>query len=497
MPQPVPALGVIVLLSELMEEAGTAMRRLNDLNITGLTADSRAVKPGFLFAALPGAKEDGRAYIDDAVGRGAKAILAPDGTAYESSDVQLITDANPRQLFARLASRYFKKQPEITVAITGTNGKTSVAQFTRQIWSLSGCDAAALGTLGVVSDGVHKPGSLTTPDPVSLHKLLAEIAEQGIDHLALEASSHGLDQYRLDGVRVCAAAFTNLSRDHLDYHADMAAYLTAKTRLFSEVLVPGGLAVLNADIEQRPALEKACASRGHSVITYGKLGDAIRLNRATPTGGGQLLDLEVFGKTERIHLPLAGDFQAMNALCAAGLALATGVPTTDVIRSLEHLSSVPGRMELIGQRKNGAAVYVDYAHTSDALATALSALRPHATKKLVVVFGAGGDRDTGKRPLMGQAAAEFSDIAYVTDDNPRSEDPNEIRRDILGGCPNAFEIGDRAEAIEAAVSQLEAGDVLLIAGKGHETGQIVGSTVLPFDDREIAQTIVKALDRVS
>lgn len=480
-----------------MEDTGTTMQRLKDLNITGLTADSRAVEPGFLFAALPGTHEDGRAYIADAVDRGAAAILAPDGTACDTDNVQLITDTNPRKLFARLASRYFKIQPEITVAITGTNGKTSVAQFARQIWSLSGHNAAALGTLGVVSDALQTPGNLTTPDPVSLHKLLADIAKQGIDHLALEASSHGLDQFRLDGVKVCAAAFTNLSRDHLDYHASMEAYLEAKARLFSDVLVSGGVAVLNADIEQRKFLEEVCAGRGHSVITYGLLGDSIRLIRSSPTSRGQLLDLEVFGKAERIELPLAGAFQAMNALCASGLALATGISTEDVLQSLEQLSSVPGRMELAGQRNNGAAVYVDYAHTPDALSTALEALRPHTSHKLSVVFGAGGDRDKGKRALMGKAAAGLSDNVFVTDDNPRSEDPSVIRKDVLVGCPDAYEIGNRGDAIEAALSQLASGDVLLIAGKGHETGQIVGDTVLPFNDREISRDLIKALDGAS
>lgn len=480
-----------------MENTGITMRRFNDLDITGLTADSRAVEPGFLFAALPGTNDDGRAYIDDAVDRGAAAILAPDGTACDAANVQLITDANPRQLFARLASRYFKAQPEITVAITGTNGKTSVAQFTRQMWQRAGFKSAALGTLGVVSDAIHTPGNLTTPDPVSLHKLLADMADKGVDHLAMEASSHGLDQFRLDGVKVCAAAFTTFSRDHLDYHTTMEAYLQAKTRLFADVLVPGGVAVLNADIEQRASLEQACMGRGHSVITYGKNGDTIRLIRAEPMSQGQRLDLEILGKTERVMLRLAGSFQAMNALCAAGLALATGVSPDAVLDALSQLTSVPGRMELAGQRDNGSSVYVDYAHTPDALATALKALRPHASNRLLVVFGAGGDRDTGKRPLMGEVAAKFADGVFVTDDNPRSEDASAIRKDVLVGCSDAYEIGNRGDAIEAAISQLESGDVLLVAGKGHETGQIVGDSVLPFDDREISRDLIKALDNAS
>lgn len=480
-----------------MTDTGITIQSLKDLNITGLTADSRAVKPGYLFAALPGSNEDGRAYIADAVGRGATAIIAPDGTTCDAADVQLITDTNPRKLFARVASRYFKRQPETTVAITGTNGKTSVAQFTRQLWSHAGCDAAALGTLGIVSNTAHTPGNLTTPDPVSLHKLLADIASQGIDHLAMEASSHGLDQFRLDGVQVSAAGFTNLSRDHLDYHGTMESYLKAKTRLFSEVLVPGGVAVLNADIPEYDALTGACEARGHSVMTYGYNGEAMRLIKATPVSHGQRLDVELFGKAERIVLPLAGAFQSMNSLCAAGLALATGISPDDVIDALQHLVSVPGRMDLIGTRKNGGAVYVDYAHTPDALKTALEALRPHASGKLIVVFGAGGDRDTGKRPLMGKAAAALADVVFVTDDNPRSENAIDIRQDILAACPDAYEIGNRADAIEAAVSQLSSGDVLLVAGKGHETGQIVGDKVLPFDDREISRDIIHAMDGAS
>lgn len=484
-------------LSELMSDTGTTLQRLTDLNITGLTADSRAVKPGYLFAALPGTTVDGRSFINDAVDRGAAAILAPDGTSYDATDVQLITDTNPRKLFARLASRYYKHQPETTVAITGTNGKTSVAQFTRQIWAFAGCNAAALGTLGVVSEATTTVGNLTTPDPVSLHKTLADIADTGVDHLALEASSHGLDQFRLDGVKICAAAFTNLSRDHLDYHGTMDAYLKAKLRLFSEVLVPGGVAVLNADVAERQSLENVCVERGHSIITYGKNGAAIKLVKVTPVSHGQCLDLEVFGKSERLVLPLAGSFQAMNALCAAGLALATGIAPDDVVQALIKLASVPGRMELVASRRGGGATYVDYAHTPDALETALKALRPHASGKLIVVFGAGGDRDAGKRPLMGATATENADTVFVTDDNPRSEEPGKIRKAILAGCPDAFEIGNRADAIEAAASQLKSGDVLLIAGKGHETGQIVGDTVLPFDDREIARDIIRALDGAS
>ena len=480
-----------VRLSELLEDSGTDMLRLTDLEITGITADSQSVEPGFLFAALPGTKVDGRAFIDEAVKRGASAVIAPDGTDLDRDDVQLITDSNPRRLFAQLAAKYFVAQPEIAVAVTGTNGKTSVAQFVRQIWQHAGHHAAALGTLGVVSDDLSTTGSLTTPDPVTLHKLLADLAERGVDHLALEASSHGLDQFRLDGVKISAAAFTNLSRDHLDYHGSMDAYLDAKVRLFSDVLIPGGVAVINADTPECAKIKATCEARGHSAITYGYAGDAICLVSATATAHGQDLNLLLHGKIENVVLPLAGSFQAMNALCAAGLALATGVTTDKVISAMSQLVGVPGRLEHVGSTKSGASVFVDYAHTPTALTTALNALRPHTQNKLNVVFGAGGDRDTGKRPLMGHAAQEAADIAYVTDDNPRSEDPTLIRAAILAECQEATEIGDRADAIESAILALEPGDTLLIAGKGHETGQIVGDTVLPFDDREVARAVIK------
>lgn len=480
-------------LSKLLEDTGKDMHRLTDLNIAGLTANSKAVEPGYLFAALPGSALDGRAFIADALARGATAILAPDGTDLDVTDIQLITDENPRRVFAQLAAKYFKSQPETTIAITGTNGKTSVAQFVRQIWQQAGHEAASLGTLGVTSNVLEDQGSLTTPDPVSLHRLLSDLSDHGVDHLAMEASSHGLDQYRLDGVKVCAAAFTNLSRDHLDYHGSMEVYLAAKMRLFADVLVPGGVAVINADAPECANIKAVCAAKGHSVITYGYAGDAIKLLRLTPSKEGQQLELIMLDKIERLTLPLAGAFQAMNALCAAGLALATGISVSDVVKALAKLEVVPGRLEHVGTKANGARIFVDYAHTPDALTTSLNALRPHAEGNLSIVFGAGGDRDTGKRRLMGQAAANSADRVYVTDDNPRSEDAALIRQAVLSGCPGAIEIGDRGDAIEAAIASLGHGDVLLIAGKGHETGQIIGNDVLPFDDREIARQLLKKL----
>jgi UDP-N-acetylmuramoyl-L-alanyl-D-glutamate--2,6-diaminopimelate ligase len=455
------------------------------VEITGLTADSREVAPGFLFAALPGARADGRAFIGDAVGRGAVAVLAPQDTRLDPGlpAVKLILEANPRQAFARMAARFHGRQPKTVVAVTGTNGKTSTALFTRQIWAALGRSAGSLGTLGASAPGYDRAGTLTTPDPVVLHRILAEMADAGCDHLAMEASSHGLDQYRLDGVRVAAAAFTNLTHDHLDYHGSMSAYMRAKARLFSDILVPGGVAVLNVDDPRGEALDDVCRGRGLRVFRYGRTGTDLRLEAATPTPTGQDLALSVLGRPYRVHLPLAGAFQAMNALAALGLVLATGAHIGRAVAALETLAGVPGRMQTVATLANGAVALVDYAHTPDSLETVLEALRPHATGRLVCVFGCGGDRDRAKRPLMGEIAARLSDTAIVTDDNPRTEDAAAIRAAILEACPGGIEIGDRAEAIRAGVAALQgSGDVLLVAGKGHEQGQTVGDRVLPFDD---------------
>jgi len=463
-----------------------------DPEIVGLTADSRAVRPGDLFAALPGAKVDGRAYIADAIRLGAVAILAPTGTTLDTGDVALITDDEPRRRFAQMAARFYGRQPTVMAAVTGTNGKTSVANFLRQIWTRLGHPAASLGTIGLHAPNRIEKGSLTTPDPVSLHKTLAELAQAGVTHAAFEASSHGLSQFRLDGVLVAAAAFTNLTRDHLDYHGDMDGYWSAKCRLFAEVMGPRGTAVINADSPLACQLAELCRQRGQRVLTYGHaVGSDIRILRAVPAAHGQDLELAVLGQAHQLHLPLAGDFQASNAACALGLALATGAEQTAAIDALSHLEGVPGRLQKVAATTAGAAIYVDYAHTPDALETVLKALRPHASGKLMVVFGCGGDRDAGKRPQMGLVAAELADTVIVTDDNPRSEDPAKIRAQILAACPNAREIGDRRQAILTAVLGLQAGDVLVLAGKGHETGQIVKSTVLPFDDAEEARRAVE------
>ncbi len=460
--------------------------------ILGLSADSRAVGPGFLFAALPGSRADGRDFIAQAVERGAVAVLAPSGTALKAFErpVRLITVDNPRRELARMAARFHGAQPSIVAAVTGTSGKTSVASFTQQIWAALGHKAASLGTLGLVPARPGAPKSLTTPDPVELHACLAALARDGVDHLVLEASSHGLDQNRLDGVKIGAAAFTNLSRDHLDYHSDMTAYLTAKLRLFREVMTPDGTAVLNGDLPEAPEISAACAARGLKLITFGTGACDLRLTRQTPSAAGQDLDLEIFGHPHHVALGLAGGFQAFNVLAALGLVLATGSDVKDTVAALPALKGVPGRLEPLGETPAGGQVYVDYAHKPGALDAVLRAVRPHTEGKLWVVFGCGGDRDTGKRPIMGEIASRLADRAIVTDDNPRTEDPSSIRRAILAAAPRAIEIGDRKAAIATAIADLGPGDCLVIAGKGHETGQIIGTEVQPFDDRDVARAAI-------
>ncbi len=469
---------------------------LRSLDIKGLSADSRKIAPGYLFAALPGSRTDGRRFINDAVKRGAVAVLTAPSAEVAEAPVPLLTDPNPRRQLAYLAARFYDRQPRIIAAVTGTNGKTSVAEFTRQIWRGLGHNAASLGTLGLNPPRADTPASLTTPDPVELHHCLATLAAEGVDHLAMEASSHGLDQFRLDGLRVAAAAFTNLSRDHLDYHGSEAAYFAAKERLFAELLPEGATAVLNADVDQFDQLEKLCRARGISVISYGAAGRELRLERRAAAAEGQSLTLNALGRREEVRLPLAGAFQAANALAALGLVLATAPSREAVLdgalAALGGLTGVAGRLELVGRSPSGGLVFVDYAHTPDALASVLTALRGHTERELVTVFGCGGDRDSGKRPLMGEIASRLADRVYVTDDNPRGEQPAAIRRAIVAAAPGATEIGDRAGAIAAAIDSLAAGDVLVIAGKGHETGQIVGDKALPFDDREVAGAALAA-----
>jgi len=463
--------------------------------IAGITADSRAVRPGFLFAALPGSRADGRRFAADAAARGAAAILTDDKAALDlppeaCGRIAIIVDPNPRRRLALLAARFCGTQPEATVAVTGTNGKTSVVHFIREIWSLAGHAAASLGTLGLVTPSGRRPGALTTPDPAALHRDLAALVTEGVTHLAIEASSHGLAQFRLDGLSIAAAAFTNLTRDHLDYHRDMADYRAAKERLFAELLGSGRPAVLNRDSAECEHFATACRERSHQVIAYGAAASAdLRLVGSRPRQRGQDIAIEVFGQRHALFLPLLGAFQAMNALAALGLAISTGVPAAEGIAALPELSAVPGRMQFVAEGEGGGGIVVDYAHTPDALATALTALRRHAPGRLIALFGAGGDRDPGKRPQMGRAAANAADRIYVTDDNPRSEDPGAIRRAILAAAPGAIEIGDRRRAIATAIAELGPGDLLVIAGKGHETGQIVGTEIFPFDDAAVAHEI--------
>lgn len=458
-----------------------------ELAIAGLAVDSRAVKPGDVFFALAGAKTDGARFVAQAIASGAIAVAGD----HEPADlaVPFVKLDNPRRALALAAARFYPRQPDVIAAVTGTSGKTSVASFTREIWGRLGQASASIGTIGLVSPKQTIYGSLTTPDPISLHRQIDEITSEGVTHLALEASSHGLDQFRLDGVRVSAAGFTNLSRDHMDYHPDVAHYLNAKLRLFRDLVADGGPAVVSADHDCSPEVIEAARARNLRVMAVGRngggAGEGIRLVNATVEGFQQQLTLEHCGKAYAVRLPLVGEFQIENALVAAGLVIGTGGDIDATFAALEHLEGAKGRLERVGDR-NGAPVFVDYAHKPDALAKALQALRPYAKRKLVVVFGAGGDRDAGKRPLMGEIAAANADTVIVTDDNPRSEDAATIRAAILAAAQGATEIGDRAEAIRVAVQGLEPGDALLIAGKGHETGQIVGSQTLPFSDHEAA-----------
>ncbi|HVZ92817.1 MAG TPA: UDP-N-acetylmuramoyl-L-alanyl-D-glutamate--2,6-diaminopimelate ligase [Rhizomicrobium sp.] len=461
----------------------------------GLAADSREVGPGYLFAALPGVRADGADFVEDAVRRGASAVLGrPElGAKVRALGVRFIAEDNPRLALARRASAFFAAQPETVAAVTGTNGKTSVSVFLRQIWRAAGHEAASLGTIGVVTAREERSLRQTTPDPIELHRLLADLQSEGVERLAIEASSHGLDQYRLDGVDIAAAAFTNITRDHLDYHPTFEHYLASKLRLFREVVRSGGAAAINADAAYAERFLAAARERGLRTLTVGTKGDGLKLLDCAARAECQTLSVAFEGRAWRIALPLAGAFQASNALVAAALAIALGDDPGTVFAGLERLGGAPGRLERVARSAAGAPIYVDYAHTPDALETVLSALRPHALGRLHLVFGCGGDRDKGKRPLMGAVAAKFADRIVVTDDNPRSEDASLIRREILTCCPGAREIPDRAEAIAAAIGALGSGDALVIAGKGHESGQIVMDEVRPFSDRAVAIEAAVAL----
>ena len=461
---------------------------LKDLGITGLASDSRKVKPGYLFAALAGTKTDGARFVKDAVARGAVAVMGAPALTDEVAalGVQFIPEENPRAALARYAALFFAAQPEIVAAVTGTKGKSSIVAFLREIWTALGIPAASLGTVGVIGPKGALPLSHTTPDPVAIHELLATLKQDGVDHLALEASSHGLDQHRLDGVKIAACSFTNITRDHMDYHPTFEAYLDAKLRLFRELVQEGGVAVVNADAAHAEAFIDAARGRGLKLITVGRKGETIHLDRREDRGGSQALTLHYLGRIYYIDLPQAGEFQASNALVAAGLAIGLGGDAAKVFEALEHLKGAPGRMEKVAIAASGAPIYVDYAHTPDSLEKILEALRPHTANRLHVVFGCGGDRDKGKRPLMGAVAVKLADDVIITDDNPRSEDASVIRGEILAAAKGAREIGDRAQAIRTAVADLKTGDVLVLAGKGHETGQYVKGEVFPFSDREQA-----------
>jgi UDP-N-acetylmuramoyl-L-alanyl-D-glutamate--2,6-diaminopimelate ligase len=478
-------------LSDLLKDCASLDANTGAIEASGLTMDSRKVGRGDVFVAVPGTKADGLEFAAQAAGAGAAAIVgerAPQGLRAPFVKVD-----NARRALALAAARFYRRQPQTIAAVTGTSGKTSVAAFTRQIWAALGHQAASVGTIGVVTPKREVYGSLTTPDPVALHRALSELAAEGITHLAIEASSHGLDQHRLDGVRVAVGGFTNLSRDHLDYHPSVEAYLAAKLRLFEALIVDGGWAVIDVDHEHSDAVVAAARKRGLKLMTVGRNADDIRLLASSIEGFTQAMTVEHAGKRHQVRLPLVGGFQIENALVAAGLAIATGGAADRVFAALASLKGAKGRLDLVGHR-NGAPVFVDYAHKPDALEKALEALRPYAKRHLVAVFGCGGDRDKGKRPLMGAIAAKGADRVIVTDDNPRSENPASIRAAVIAGAsgaPNVREIGDRREAIRGAVAALGPGDVLLIAGKGHETGQIVGGATLPFSDHDEAEAALR------
>jgi UDP-N-acetylmuramoyl-L-alanyl-D-glutamate--2,6-diaminopimelate ligase len=477
-------------LFELLTDSAPIDARLGAIEVAGLTADSRSVKPGDVFVAVPGTRADGLAFAAQALAAGASAIVGEQAPPALPAGAVFVKVENARRALALAAARLYPRQPAVIAAVTGTSGKTSVTAFTRQIWSALGHEAASIGTIGVVTPRRESYGSLTTPDPVALHRTLSELAGEGITHLAIEASSHGLDQHRLDGVRVEAGAFTNLSRDHLDYHPSVEAYLAAKLRLFQALVMDGGGAVIDVDHPHCDTVVAAVKARGLRLLTVGRNGDGIRLIDTAIDGFGQRLTVAHGGRNYQLRLPLVGDFQVENALVAAGLAIATGGEAAAVFAALSSLKGAKGRLDLVGE-KDGAPIFVDYAHKPDALEKALLALRPYVRRRLVVVFGAGGNRDAGKRPLMGAIAAQHADRVIVTDDNPRNEEPAAIRAAILQAAPGAVEIGDRREAIRGAIAALSPGDVLLIAGKGHESGQIIGERTLPFSDHEAVEAALR------
>ena len=465
--------------------------QLGGIAISGISSDSRQTEAGTLFFAVPGSKANGAVYAADAARRGASAIVAAKGAIDGALSVPLIEVDDPRRALALSAAAFFGRQPQTMVAVTGTSGKTSVASFTRQIWEQAGLAAASIGTTGVTAPGRNEYGSLTTPDPVALHHLLADLAKSGVTHAAMEASSHGLDQRRLDGVKLAAGAFTNLGRDHMDYHPTVEHYHSTKLRLFDTLLAENAPAVIFADDPWSEPTIKAAEAARLNVLTVGRHGTFLQLKRVEHERFRQRAEIIADGIIHEVDLPLAGDFQIYNALVAAGLAIATGTPAATALKALEKLKGASGRLELVGTTANGAPVYVDYAHKPDALENVLTSVRPFTTGRVVVVFGCGGDRDRGKRPIMGEIATRLADISIVTDDNPRSEVPAEIRAAIMAAAPGAIEIADRRVAIHHAVSILQPGDTLIVAGKGHEEGQTIGSETFPFSDHEEVRNALK------
>ena len=479
-------------LSRLAQGLG-ALEGEADPEISSLTADSRQVTKGALFAALPGTKTDGSAFVADAEAKGASAILC--GTAAIGSTLPLVRSSDPRHALAVMAARFYGAQPEQIVAVTGTAGKTSIATFVRQIWEKTGRSAASIGTTGVVSPKRVIEGTLTTPDPVALAELMSQLAADGVTHAAMEASSHGLDQRRLDGVTLAAAGFTNLGHDHLDYHPDAESYFTAKMRLFTALLPKGAPAVINADDGWSGRAIEVATGASAKVMTVGRAGSFLTLKRLEHERSRQIAEIEAEGRIHRIVLPLAGSFQMSNALVAAGLAIATGVPVIEALQALEGLKGASGRLELAGTTPQGVPVFVDYAHKPDALQNVIDSVRPFTTGRIAVVIGCGGDRDRAKRPMMGEIATRLADVVIVTDDNPRSENPARIRAAIMAAAPGAREIADRHEAIRQAVLGASAGDTVIVAGKGHETGQKIGDVVHPFSDHEEVRSAIAELQK--
>lgn len=465
----------------------------SDARVTGLTCDSREVQPGYVFAALPGTVTDGRKYIESALEKGASAVLSTKGLELP---VPYLDSDEPRLDYAKMAAKLYAGHPETLVAMTGTNGKSSTVEFLRQIWAYADKQAACFGTLGVQAPKGYRPLTHTTPDAVALHKTLSELEGEGVTHAAMEASSHGLDQYRLDAVNVTAAGFTNLTQDHFDYHTDAEDYFMAKARLFTELTPSGAPVVINTNDEYGQRLVEMCEARGQDVMQVGWSGQDIRIDEVMPRASSQIITLVVKGGRHKLELPLAGEFQVLNAISALGLALVTGVKIETALKALENLHGVAGRMERAGQTKDGAPIFVDFAHTEDGLDKLLRSVRPHTMGKVIIAFGCGGDRDPDKRPKMGRVAAKLADDVIVTDDNPRTEDAASIRRVVLEGCPGATEIGDRAAAIRAGIKRLGPQDCLVIAGKGHEQGQIVGTDIIPFSDVEQVKLALKELAHV-